>query len=119
MLGILTNYHYDTFALDDLALITDFLNGRFNFHLIITIPFLFCTPCYTPLGKIVDRNLDRYLISGEYPDIIHSEFTRDVGCDYVPIGQLYLKGGVGQRLKDRAFKLHYVVLSQNYPSKPL
>ena len=117
MFGVLANYHYDTLSFDDLALIADLFNGWFYFHL-ITIPFLFCTPGDAALGEVVYRNLNRYLVTGQYPDIVHSELTRNVRGHYMTVGQLYLEGGIGQCLNYRPFKFHYIVLSQNYPSKP-
>ena len=57
MLGVLANYHYFTFSLDDFALFANLLYGRVNFHYII--PFLslvlvlLCTPGYTALAGVI------------------------------------------------------------------
>ncbi len=39
MVGVLTDYHDNTFSLDYLAFVADFLNGRPYFHVVYTIPF--------------------------------------------------------------------------------
>jgi len=51
MLWVLADYHYGTFSLDYLALITDFLYGRLNFH--FKPPFLFCSPDNASLGEVI------------------------------------------------------------------
>ena len=79
MLGVLANYHYFTFSLDDFAFFANLLYGRFNFHYII--PFLslalvlLCTPGYTALAGVIDRDLNGYLITGQYFDIVHSQLS--------------------------------------------
>lgn len=77
---------------------------------------LFCTPGYTTLGGIVDRDLDGDLVSGKNLDVIHSELSRDMSSYYHIVRQLYLEGRVGQRFDYRAFKLDNVILWQNNPS---
>ena len=87
VLGVLADDHNVTFSLDDLALFADLLNGWFNFH---GLPYLshnyvlktdgdqvilLCSPGDPSLCKIIDRNFDRDLISGEYLDIVHTELT--------------------------------------------
>ena len=76
MLGILAYYHYAAFSLDYLALFADLLYGWFNLHFITpTLSLLLCTPSDSALCEVVNRNLNCYLISGQYSDIIHSEFA--------------------------------------------
>ena len=116
MLGVLANYHNDTFALDYLALITNFLHGWFNFHFLITIPFLFCSPCDSTLGEVVNGNFNRNLITGENFNIIHSKLSGNVSSNNVPVGKFNLEYGVRQRLYDRTFEFYNVVLRQNNPS---
>ncbi len=118
MLRVFANYHYDPFALYYFAFVANFLYGWFDFHF-YTIPFLFLPPCDPTLGEVVYRYLDRYLITGQNPDIIHPQLARYMRGHDMTVGQLDLKGGVGQRLNYRSFKLHYVVLSQNNPPKSL
>ena len=95
MLGILANDHNAALALDDLALFADLFNGWLNLHF-VTIPFLFSAPGDSTLGKVIDGNLDGYLISRQYPYIIHSEFARNVGCYDVSVRELYLEVCVRQ-----------------------
>ncbi len=58
MLGVIANYHYFTFSLDDFALFANLLHGRFNFHYII--PFLslalvlLCSPSNTALAGVIN-----------------------------------------------------------------
>ena len=95
MLRVLANYHYDALALNDFALITNFLHGWFNFHF-DTIPFLFCAPCDAALCYVVYRHLNCYLITGQNPYIVHSELARNVGIYDVSVGKLYLEVCVRQ-----------------------
>jgi hypothetical protein len=95
VLGIFANYHYASLALDDFALFANLFYGWFNLHF-YTIPFLFSTPGDSTLRKVVDGNLNGYLISRQYPYIVHSEFARNVGCYDVSVGELNLEVCVRQ-----------------------
>ena len=95
VLGILANYHYASLALDDFALFANLFNGWLNLHF-VTIPFLFSTPGDSTLCKVVDGNLNGYLISRQYPYIVHSEFARNVGCYDVSVRELNLEVCVRQ-----------------------
>jgi len=120
VLGGLTNYHHFTVTLYDLALITDFLNGRFYFHSIFHLSLsalpgrsALCAPCYPSLCGIIDRNLYFDLITGKYLNIVHSELSGDMsGYDHI-VGKLYLEGRVGQCLNYDTFKFNYVILRHN------
>ena len=120
MLGVFADNHYFAFSLYDLALFADLLYGWFNLHFIIpTLSLLLCTPGYAALIEVVYRYLNSYAVTGQYSDIVHSEFSRYVGCYYMPIGKLYLEGGVRQCLYDCTFKFNYVILWQNNPSSAI
>ena len=118
MLGILTDNHHFTVTLDDLALVADFLNGRFYFHSIYHLSLYkpqggfaltLGTPCYPSLGGVVDRNLDLYLVTGKYLNIVHSELTGYMtSYDHI-VGKLYLEGRVGQSLNDGTLKFNYII----------
>lgn len=71
MLRIFADHHHNALASDDLALIAYFLNGWLNLHY-NTIPFLLSPPGNAALGQVVNRNLNRYLITGQNPNIVHS-----------------------------------------------
>ena len=117
MLGVFADNHYFAFSLNDLALFADLLYGWFNLHFIIpTLSFLLCTPSDSSLVEVVYRYLNRDAVTGQYSDIVHSEFSRYVGCYYMPIGKLYLEGGVRQRLDYRTFKFDNIILRHNKPS---
>ena len=75
MLRVFAYNHYGSFSLYDLAFIANFLYGRFNLHVINTIPFLFRAPGYTTLCGIVNGNFDSHLVAGQYPNIVHSELS--------------------------------------------
>ena len=73
---------------------------------------LFAAPGDSALGGIVDRNLDRDLVTEQDLDIVHAEFARDMGgYDHI-VRQLDLEGCVGQNLNDRTFKLQNVIFRQ-------
>ena len=95
MLGVLTDYHDTTLALDNFALFANFLDGWLNLHF-VTIPFLFGTPSDAALGQVIDRDLDGYLITGQNPYIVHSELARNMGIYDVSVGKLYLEVCVRQ-----------------------
>jgi len=80
---------------------------------------LFCSPCDTSLGKVIDRNFDRNLITGENLDIIHTELTRNMCCYNMLIRKLYLKYGIRQSLNNRTFKFYNFVLRQKNPSSTI
>jgi len=90
MLGVLTDYHDTTLALDNFALFANFLDGWLNLHF-VTIPFLFGTPSDTTLCQIVNGDLNGHLIARQYPYIVHSEFARNMGIHDVSVRKLYLE----------------------------
>lgn len=91
-----------------------FLTEGFTF--IVNTPFLFCTPCYTSLGGVVYRHLDRDLVTYEYPDVVLSELARYMsGYDHI-VGQLNLEGSVRKCIHNYSLKLDNVILRQNNPS---
>ena len=95
MLGILTDYHDFALALDDFALFANLFNGWLYLHF-VTLPFLFSTPGDSTLCKIVNGNLNGYLVSRQYPYIVHSEFARNMGCYDVSVRELNLEVCVRQ-----------------------
>ena len=120
MLGVFADNHYFAFSLYDLALFADLLYGWFNLHFIIpTLSLLLCTPGYAALIEVVYRYLNSYAVTGQYSDIVHSEFSRYMSCYYMPIGELYLEGGVRQCLNDCTLKFNYIILWQNNPSSAI
>ena len=113
MLGVFADNHYFAFSLDDLALIANLLYGWFNLHFIIpTLSLLLCTPSDTSLVEVVNRNLNGHAVTGQYSDIVHSKLTGNMSGYDMPIRQLDLEGGVGQRLDYRTFKFNYIILWQ-------
>ena len=117
MLRIFADDHYLAFSFNDLALFANLFYGWFNLHFIIpTLSLLLRSPGYTTLGKIVDRYLYGDLVSRQYSDIVHSKLTGNMSGYDMPIRQLDLEGGVGQRLDYRTFKFNYIILWQNNPS---
>ena len=115
MLGVLTDYHDTTLALDNFALFANFLDGWLNLHF-VTIPFLFGTPSDAALGQVIDRDLDGYLITGQNPYIVHSELARNMGIYDVSVGKLYLEMCIGQRFQYHSLELYNIILRQKNPS---
>ena len=118
MLRVLAYYHNAALALDDFALFANLFYGWLNLHF-VTIPFLFSAPGDSTLGKVVNGNLNGYLISRQYPYIIHSEFARNVGIYDVSVGKLYLEVCIRQCLKYNALELYYIILRQKNPSSSI
>ena len=112
MLRVFANDHHHALTLNDLALFTSFFYGWFHFHFKYQ-PFLFRPPGYAAFGEIINRNLYRYLITWQDPNIIHSKLARYNCINNMSIWQFDFEGGVWQRLEYNAFKFHYVVLRQN------
>lgn len=79
--------------------------------------YLLGSPGDTSLGKVVNGDLDGHLITGQYPNIVDPELARYVRGHYMTVVQLYFEGSVGQSLDHSTLKFHYIVLSQNDPSK--
>ena len=74
---------------------------------------LFASPGDSALGGIVDRDLDRHLVTEQDLDIVHAELSGDMGgYDHI-VRQLYLEGCVGKNLNDSTLKFDYVILRQN------
>ena len=115
MLGVLTDYHDTTLALNNFALFANLFDGWLNLHF-VTIPFLFGTPSDAALGQVIDRDLDGYLITGQNPYIVHSELARNVGIYDVSVGKLYFEMCVGQRFQYHSLELHNIILRQKNPS---
>jgi len=112
VLGILANNHHVAFSLDDFALFANLLDGRLNFHCFIPFLFrLFFSPGDTTLRKIVSGNLNRYGVTGENFDIVHTKLARNMCGHDVTVGKLYLEGGIGKCFNNHAvFKFNQIVL---------
>ena len=129
MLGILAYYHNAAFSLDYLALFADLLYGWFNLHciipylslriLLLLVAGLFCAPSDTSFCEVINRYLNRYLITGQYSDIVHSELAGDMCVHYMSVRKLNLEVGIGQRLNYRTFKFNNIILWQNNPSSAI
>ena len=118
MLRVLAYYHDATLALDDFALFANLFYGWLNLHF-VTIPFLFSTPGDSTLCKVIDGNLNGYLISRQYPYIVHSEFARNVGINDVSVGKLNLEVRIRERLKYNTLELYNIILRQKNPSSSI
>ena len=71
-----------------------------------------CTPRNPTFRRVIDRNFDRDLITGQYFDIVHSEFAGNMrGNDHI-IRQLHLEGRVRQCFYDDTFKFDYIIFRQ-------
>ena len=120
MLGVFADHHYFAFSLDDLALFTNFLYGRLNFHLISSILGIkLQTPDDTTASGVIDADLYQDLISRNDSDIVLLHLTRNVSENHHIVGKFYFACGVRKRLNDGSLKLHYIVFCQNDPSLTL
>ena len=120
MFGILTDYSDTSFSLNDFALFANLFYGWFNLHSITpTLSLLLCTPSDTAFGKVVNRYLNGYSVTGQYSYIVNSELSRNMSCYDMLVGKLYLEGGIRQRLYYRTFKFNNIILCQNNPSSAL
>ena len=78
---------------------------------------LFFPPGDAALSEVVNRNLNRYRVTGKNFDIVHTQLTRDMCGHDVTVRELYLECGVRKCFHDNAvFKFNQIVLSQNNPS---
>ena len=109
MLRVLAYNHYGSFSFYDLAFVADLFNGRFNLHVINTIPFLFRAPGYTAFCRVIYRDLDGNLVTGQNPNIVHSQLSRKMRRDYNAVGKLDLEFGVGQCFHYLTFKFNNIV----------
>ena len=77
-----------------------FLTEGFTFILVHRSfqAFLLFPPGNATLGKVIDRNLDRYRVAGQNLNIVHAELARDMCGHDVTVGQLDLEGGVRKSL---------------------
>ena len=122
VLGVFADNHNSTFSLDDFAFFANLLDGRLNFHCLSSFRYLsfhfmktvwlFSSPGDTSLCEVIDRDLDSYLISRKYSDIVHSELARYVRGHYMTVGKLNAEGGVRQCLNYYTFKLDHIILCQ-------
>ena len=92
-----------------------FLMEGFTF-ILITIPFCLGTPCNSSFGEIIYRDLYRNLITGQYPNIIHSQLSGNTRGHDMSVRQLNLKGCVWHCFDYSAFKFKNIILCQNNPS---
>ena len=86
---------------------------------IVKISFLFRTPCYTTLRRIVYRHLDGDLVAYEDPDVILSELAGDMSGYYHIVRQFHLEGRVRKRFRHDALKFDHIIFRQNDPSSVL
>ena len=119
MLGVFANDHHAAFALDDLAFLADGFHGRLNLHadnLLCDLGALLRAPGDAPLGEIVGRHFQCYLVSGQDADEIGPQLAGDVRQQPMAVCQLHPEGGVGQRLNNGALNFDDVFFRQALPS---
>src|SRR5665213_1356061 len=87
----------------------DFTLGRTFIFLFLRPDLLVAVGDTTPL-EVVRGYLHLNPIAGEYADTVHPHLARAVRQYLVPVLELDLEHGVGQRLHDRALKHDRVLL---------
>ena len=119
MLCIHANDANDALAVNDLALVTNFLNGCSDFHRNLTKPgagspkpeYCYHSGFWLPRllaslisihdpasGQIVGRKLDGHFVSGKNANKVFPHFARNMSEHLMFVFQLYLKHCVRQRL---------------------
>ena len=66
-------------------------------------------------AQVVGAQIHLHPVSGQYPDVVHPHFARDVRQHVVPVLQLDPELRVGQRLGYGAFNLYDVFFGQGPP----
>lgn len=115
MLRNFADNHYTAFSPYNLAFLANLLYRWLNFHC-IDPPILICgkssfpAPCDSSARQVVCGHLNRDLVPGKNTDIIHPQFTRYMGQNYMAVLQLHPEHRVWKRFKDRAFEFYYIFL---------
>src|SRR6185437_13421732 len=121
MLRVLADHTHHTLAVDDLALIANFLYGCSDLHIqfsVLSFQFsvaLFITINNSSAIQVVGRKLDRYFVSGKNADEILAHFSGNVRQHLVLAFQFHPEHGVRQRFNDRChdfnrvFFAHYLL----------
>ena len=91
-------------------IVTAHISGKLRMN------YIWILPGDAALSEVINRNLNGYLISRQYSDIMHSQLARYVSGHNVAVGQLNLEGCVWQCLNNSTFKFNNVILRQNNPS---
>ena len=73
MLGIVANDAHHSLAVNHLALVTNFLDGRTYFH--CTLSILFIPVSYAAAIQIVGRQLNQHSITWQNPDEMLAHFA--------------------------------------------
>ena len=110
VLGVLADDHDFAIATDQLALVAHGLNGRSDFHL---CNLLLTSPGNAAAGQVIGRHLNRYLIAGQYLDIVHPEFSGDMSQNGMASANINLEHGVGQGFNYGALKLDHIIFCQD------
>ena len=61
---------------------------------------LFISEGNSSFGQIIRRHLYLYLVTGQYPDVVHTHFARDVGDYHMAVVQLDSEHRVRQSFYD-------------------
>ena len=70
--------------------------------------FLFISPDDSPLERSYGEKFDRYFISRENTDEVHTELTADMGKYHMFVFQFYFKHRVRQFLQNSAFYFDHI-----------
>jgi hypothetical protein len=121
------DHAHDAVASDDLAIAANLLDRCQYFHLsfstirraplmrrkapharnsISLIPGLLGAENDARPGKVVWRQINRYLVAREYLDVVHSHLSRDVPKYDVTIFQLHPERRIRQRFEDLTLHLY-------------
>ena len=98
MLWIGADDKENAFALDDLALGANFLDGSSYFH-----SALFIAVDYSPFGQIVGTHLERYFVPRQEPNIVDTHATRYVSQNFMTIIEADTERRTGQCFQNLTF----------------
>lgn len=118
---ICTNHTQYTIATDNLAVAADFFDRSLNSHrstLSLKTALLRAEHDPSP-RQIVWRQLNRYLVTGQDTDIVHTHLAGDVAKYYMTILQLDTKRRIGKVLYNLPLHLDNIFLRHDSCSGPL
>ena len=72
------------------------------------LPILLVAIGDTTAGQVVRRELENHLVTRQDADVVHPDLAGDVSQHLMPVLELNLEHGIGQRLDYGAFKLDCV-----------
>ena len=102
---------------DDLAVLTNLLDGRTDFHDVLSAARLFVSVCDAPAVKVVRRQFHADLVAGQNLDEMHAHFARNVTENFVAVFEHHAERGVGKALLDHTVNFNGLLFRNTLTSK--